>query len=423
MAGLRQSIADLHARRQRFAELLAAARRGATGTRAPATRPLPDVAAFGSNPGDLGMRIYAAQRLAPSPALIVALHGCGQTVEEYARGTGWPTFADRHGCVVVFPEQRPQNNASHCFSWFQAGDIARDRGEALSIRQMVEHAAVRFGVDPRRVFATGLSAGGAMVSAMLATYPDVFAGGAVLAGLPYGCAASAKDAFAAMFTERALSGPALGDRVRAASKHRGPWPKISVWHGSSDPIVKPCNGEDIIRQWADLHGLSPRPSREERIAGHTRRLWLGADGSPRIEAFTIAGMAHAVPLACSAGADAYGAVGPFFLDVGICSTRRIAQFWGLEPQAGSERQTAAEAVPASAQLAATAGDAIPGSIPGASRERADLPPPQADAPPLEATAAIAAAFKAAGLRLPRGSGPLAPATIIAAALEAAGLRK
>ena len=417
MAGLGKSIAELRDRRQRFERLLAAARRGAIGKPAVVAAPLQDVVAFGSNPGNLRMRLYVPERLAGAPALIVALHGCGQTADEYARGTGWPTFADRHGSIVVFPEQRPQNNASHCFSWFRAGDNVRDCGEALSIRQMVEHAAVRFGVDHRRMFATGLSAGAAMASVLLATYPEVFAGGAVVAGLPYGCAASAKDAYAAMFAERALSPRALGDSVRAASKHRGPWPRISVWHGTADPIVRPSNGEDVVKQWTDLHGLPPHPSREERIAGHTRRLWLGADGNPLIEAFSITGMAHAVPLGLSTAADAYGAVGPFFLDVGICSTQRIALFWGLDLERVGARHSAAEAT------GATVPSAAMGEAARVAGRQMEVPPADAVARPLDATAAIAAAFKAAGLPLPQGSGPVTPSSIIAVALEAAGLRK
>jgi poly(hydroxyalkanoate) depolymerase family esterase len=416
MAGLGKSIAELRDRRRRFAKLLTAARSGALGRVAPGAEPLPEVVAFGSNPGNLRMCLYVPTRLARAPALIVALHGCGQTVAEYAHGTGWPTFAARHGAIVVFPEQRPQNNGNGCFSWFQPGDNVRDHGEALSIRQMVEHAAVRFGVDHRRMFATGLSAGGAMAAVMLATYPDIFAGGAVVAGLPYGCAASAQEAYAALFTERTLSARALGDKVRAATRHRGPWPKLSVWHGSADPIVKPSNGEDLVRQWTDLHGLPPQPSRQERIAGHTRRVWFGADGKPWIEAFSITGMAHAVPLGLGNRAEAYGAVGPFFHDVGIGSTECIAQFWGLDAERADARQSSAGAIRAGEQIAA--GEAARGA------GRLDAPPPEkADTRPLDATAAIAAAFKAAGLPLPQGIGSVTPASIIAAALEAAGLRK
>jgi len=121
------------------------------------------------------------------------------------------------------------------------------------------------------VFVTGLSAGGAMAAVMLATYPEVFAGGAIMAGLPYGCARSVEQAFGAMFSERSVPPRALGDLVRAASSHRGPWPKVSVWHGTADPIVKPSNGEAIVAQWTDVHGLSPAPSYAESIGPHTRR--------------------------------------------------------------------------------------------------------------------------------------------------------
>jgi poly(hydroxyalkanoate) depolymerase family esterase len=145
------------------------------------------------------------------------------------------------------------------------GDNTRGNGEALSIRQMVDHAIAIFGSDRRKVFVTGLSAGGAMASAMLATYPEIFSGGAIVAGLPYGCASNVQQAFEVMFTKQGHAAQALGDLVRAASKHHGPWPKISVWHGTNDPIVKPINGEDIIRQWTNVHGLSDNPSYEELI--------------------------------------------------------------------------------------------------------------------------------------------------------------
>src|ERR1700757_2034772 len=91
----------------------------------------------------------------------------------------------------------------------------------------------------------------------------------IIAGLSYGCASNVQQAFEAMFTEQGHAAQALGDRVRAASRHRGPWPKISVWHGTSDPIVKPFNGEDIIRQWTNVHGLADSPSYKELIGSHT----------------------------------------------------------------------------------------------------------------------------------------------------------
>ncbi len=160
--------------------------------RPPRTERLQEITGFGSNPGNARMFVYVPERTARKPALVVALHGCTQSAASYDRGSGWSTLADEAGFVVVYPEQQRSNNPQGCFSWFVPGDTARDCGEALSIRQMVDHAIRAFGVDKRRVFVTGLSAGGAMASAMLATYPDVFSGGAIIAGrgqgFPFGTA-------------------------------------------------------------------------------------------------------------------------------------------------------------------------------------------------------------------------------------------
>ena len=172
-----------------------------SGPRCPRHQPplvrneLREVVGFGANPGNLRMFVYVPERLPSRAPLVVALHGCSQTADEYDYGTGWSSLSDRLGFAVVYPQQQPANNPQNCFSWFSPGDIGRGHGEALSIRQMVEHAVASFGLDRRRVFATGLSAGGAMASVMLATYPEVFAGGAIIAGLPYGCARTVQQAF------------------------------------------------------------------------------------------------------------------------------------------------------------------------------------------------------------------------------------
>ena len=212
-------------------------------------------------------------KISESPPLVIALHGCTQTAASYDQGTGWSALADRLGFIVVFPEQQPINNPNTCFSWFLPGDTARDSGEALSIRQMMATASEKFDIDADRVFVTGLSAGGAMASVMLATYPEIFAGGAIIAGLPFGAASSVQEAFEAMFNERAPSSRALGDGVRAASKHRGPWPKISVWHGTADTVVRVSNADHIIRQWLDVQKLPQHASGEEEIGRHMRRFW------------------------------------------------------------------------------------------------------------------------------------------------------
>src|SRR5438067_11456911 len=332
MRDFREVLARLQAFRSKFESLLASARRKAASARgAPARRPtrLRELTEFGANPGNLRMFAYAPEHLPPKRPLVIALHGWTQTADAYDHGTGWSSHSDSLGFAVVYPQQQPANNPKNCFSWFLPGDIARGHGEALSIREMVEHAIATFAADRRKVFVTGLSAGGGMASVMLATYPEVFAGGAIIAGLPYGSASNVQQAFEAMFTERKHAAQALGDRVRVASRHRGPWPKISVWHGTSDPIVNSSNSEDVIRQWTNVHGLSDSPSYQEFIGSHMRRIWSDANGKALVEAFSISGMAHGVPLATTTGGESCGAAGAFFLDVGISSTHHIASFWRL----------------------------------------------------------------------------------------------
>ena len=170
-------LARRHAFRGKFEALLATARKKAARARvAPARRPtrLRELTGFGTNPGNLRMFAYAPEHMPPEAPLVIALHGCTQTSDEYDHGTGWSSLADSLGFAVVYPQQQPANNPKNCFSWFLPGDIARGRGEALSIREMVEHAIATFAADRRKVFVTGLSAGGAMASVMLATYPEVF---------------------------------------------------------------------------------------------------------------------------------------------------------------------------------------------------------------------------------------------------------
>jgi feruloyl esterase len=433
MRNPRDVLSRLQAFRNKFEGLLASARNKAARVRVaqgPSTR-LRELTGFGANPGQLRMFAYAPEHLPSEAPLVIALHGCTQTADEYDCGTGWSSLADSLGFAVVYPQQQPAKNPKNCFSWFLPSDIARGHGEALSIREMVEQAVATFAADRRKVFVTGLSAGGAMASVMLATYPEVFAGGAIIAGLPYGCASNVQQAFEAMFTEQGRAARALGDAVRAASRHRGPWPKISVWHGASDPIVKPSNGEDIIRQWSNVHGLSGTSTYQELVAGHTRRIWSDGNGEALIEAFTVRGMAHGVPLA-TAGEDCCGTAGAFFLDAGISSTHHIARFWRLhESLVGKPR--AALAISTPVEISAD-GHAfiIAGAAPEGSHVPAEPPLAEEDRPTsyrLDPNAVIAAAFRAAGLPAPEGPTPLSatprvtPGPIIAAALKAAGLRQ
>jgi poly(hydroxyalkanoate) depolymerase family esterase len=422
MAGIGASLTRLRTLYELFERRLRAGS-GKTAPRPARPSRLRELTNFGSNPGNLRVHVYVPEGLGLSSPLVVALHGCTQTANAHDQGTGWSDLADRLGFILIFPEQQTANNPKNCFSWFLPGDTARDSGEALSIRQMIARAVTEFGVDRSRIFVTGLSAGGAMASVMLATYPEIFAGGAIIAGLPYGAVSSVQEAFEAMFNERAPSSRALGDVVRAASTHRGPWPKISVWHGTADTVVRASNADHIVRQWLDVQKLPERPSGEEGIGRHTRRVWKDANGDTRLEAYSITGMAHGVPLA-TAGADGCGLAGPFFLEAGISSTILIARSWGLDTATARKRnaqiQPSVDRVPTTPPLLpALALDAAPSEALRA--EKNDDPHSTERADP---GTVIEAAFKAAGLPMPERTGGrmIDPAAIISAALKAAGLK-
>jgi poly(hydroxyalkanoate) depolymerase family esterase len=289
---------------------------------------LTEMTGFGSNPGALRALVYLPDDLPANAPLVVVLHGCTQNAAGYDLGSGWSELADHHGFAVLYPEQQRSNNANSCFNWFVPEDIGRDSGEALSIRQMVASMVADHDIDSARVFVTGLSAGGAMAAVMLATYPEVFASGAVIAGLPYGTATTMPAAFDRMRGSKQPSAETLRGFVRDASGHEGPWPTLSVWQGTADHTVDQSNAALLIDQWRALHDLPPDPTHTETVDGHPRRVWNDAYGRPLIEDFRIKDMGHGTPLdpASEMGG---GTSGPYMLDVGIASTRHIAAFWGL----------------------------------------------------------------------------------------------
>jgi feruloyl esterase len=292
---------------------------------------LTPIAASTSNPGNLLGYEYVPEGLSPGAPLVVVLHGCGQDATGYDRGAGWSRLAERHGFALLFPEQQRSNNAMNCFNWFTANDSQRGMGEAASIKAMIDAMAKRHGTDRSRIFVTGLSAGGAMASVMLATYPELFAGGAIIAGIAYGCAADVGRAFDCMGGRARQDADELAAQVRRASPHKGPWPRISVWQGSADATVEPSNADSIVLQWASVHGLDPKPAKVDQVEGYPHRTWLGADGKPLIEQYLITGMDHGTPLMPGTEEGESGVAGAHMLDAAISSTDRIAAFWGIAP--------------------------------------------------------------------------------------------
>ncbi|MBG0854856.1 PHB depolymerase family esterase [Streptomyces spinoverrucosus] len=291
---------------------------------------LQEVTGFGSNPGALKMYRYVPDGLPAGRPVVVALHGCTQNASGYGTGSGWTQLADRWGFSVVLPQQQSANNPSSCFNWFQTGDIARGQGEAASLAQMVDRQLTDVSGDRGRVYVTGLSAGGGMTAVLMAAYPEKFAAGGVVAGLPYGCAQAAGSPYVCMYVGATQTPKQWGDRVRAARPgYAGPWPTLTVLHGTADYTVKPVNMTDLVEQWTDVHGADQAPDVSDIVAGYPHQVFRDAGGRAVVETYAITGMGHGQPVDPGSGGEQCGTAGAYMLDVNLCAAYRLGRAWGL----------------------------------------------------------------------------------------------
>src|SRR5690606_15431925 len=212
---------------------------------------------FSNEAGSRAYKVYVPAGKPDAPrAMIVMLHGCTQSADDFAAGTRMNRLADEHGFMVVYPEQAPQANASKCWSWFKPQDQLRGAGEPSLIAGTVREVARSHGADPSRIYVAGLSAGAAMAVVLGETYPELFAGVGAHSGLPYGSAHDIPSALAAMKGRR--SGlPGLQDvPVVAGTPRRRAVQAVPtiVFHGDRDHTVRPTNAAHIVEQARDAHG-------------------------------------------------------------------------------------------------------------------------------------------------------------------------
>jgi len=263
-----------------------------------------DAAARWPESSPCAYKLHVPARVDAAPPLLVMLHGCTQSADDFAAGTQMNRLADEHGFVVVYPEQSATANASKCWNWFKAQDQLRDAGEPALIAGIVREVAARHGVDKGRIFVAGLSAGAAMAVILGETYPELFAGVGAHSGLPYGSAHDIPSAMAAMKGGR--SGiTALKARSNAASAPRR---KIAqavptiVFHGDRDHTVQLSNGSEIAQQAGNAHsaavpGATLRVSTQQGAqAGgrrYSRTVHADAAGQTQVEFWTVHGAGHA----------------------------------------------------------------------------------------------------------------------------------
>jgi poly(hydroxyalkanoate) depolymerase family esterase len=291
---------------------------------------LTEVTGFGSNPGALKMFAYVPSGLAARAPIVVAMHGCTESASVYATETEWNNLADRYRFAVIYPEQQRANNSSSCFNWFTPGDIARGQGEALSIKQMVDTVTASQGSDPARVFVTGMSAGGFMTEVMMATYPDVFAGGAVNSGGPYACATSLPATSSCQQGNVSRSAAEWGALVRNAFPgYGGRYPRLIAFHGASDFTVAAADLQQSVDQWSNVLGIDAAADVSETFRTAAHKIYRDGSGAGAIETYVFAGTGHALSVDPGGAVDQGGATGAFCEDHDVYSSYYAAQFWGL----------------------------------------------------------------------------------------------
>lgn len=285
--------------RQALGDVVASLRKAglARGPRTRKTPPLevaPGAAflarSFACSAGSRDYRLYVP---ACSPderqGLVVMLHGCTQTPEDFAFGTGMNGVAEANRLLIAYPAQTAAANGSSCWNWFQPAHQGREGGEPAIIAGLTREVATEFGIAEARVFVAGLSAGGAMALVMAETHPELYAAAGVHSGLAYRAAHDAPSALAAMRGQ----GDPLDVTPRPGAKAR---PRVIVFHGSADPTVHPSNAERIVaasRASDPGTPLRTMPSGGDGSRAHTRAVVDGPDGRPALELWQIDGLGHA----------------------------------------------------------------------------------------------------------------------------------
>jgi poly(hydroxyalkanoate) depolymerase family esterase len=264
--------------------------------------------------GPAGTRVYklyvpgqAAQAAPRSLPLLVMLHGCTQTADDFAAGTQMNRLADEHGFLVAYPEQASGANSSRCWNWFRAEDQLRGAGEPAILAGIAQAVQAEQPVDPARVFVAGLSAGAAMAVILGETYPELFAAVGAHSGLPYAAAHDVSSALAAMKGRGVLGGrphlPGTADDPRRPTVQAVP---LIVFHGDRDHTVQHSNGEHIVQQASRAHAAravgagQPAGLHTRTVSGtapggrrYTRTVHSDHQGQPRVETWTLHGAGHA----------------------------------------------------------------------------------------------------------------------------------
>jgi len=289
-----------------------------------------EITGFGSNPGGLKGYAYVPDNMPPNAPMVLALHACSQNATTY-QNAGWNAVADRLKFYVLYPEQQSRNNGLSCFNWAgEFGDptnLTRGEGENQSTIQMIEKMKADHSIDASKIYIMGHSGGAAQTALMIATWPEVFAGAGMIAGVPYNCTTTFTQVNTCLSPGINRTPIEWGDRARAGNpNYMGPRPRVQIWHGTSDTTVTPTNMRELMEQWTNTAGIDQTDDATDMVDGATRRRYNDAGGVTRVETIEIPNMSHGTPVDPQAGC---GTAAAFFLDANICAVERMAEFFGL----------------------------------------------------------------------------------------------
>jgi endo-1,4-beta-xylanase len=255
---------------------------------------------FGPNPTNLNMYVYVPARVAPRPAVLVAVHYCTGSAQAFFAGGAhdFVTAADQYGYLVVFPEA---TRDGHCFDVSSPQALVRDGGsDPVGIASMVRYARKRYGADPDRVFVMGASSGAMMTNVLAAEYPDLFAAGVAFSGVPAGCFGTTDGSLWSVpcaTGQLTKTAPEWGDLARAMYPgYRGRYPRMQLWHGTADTTLSYVNFGEEIKQWTNLHRVSATPAITDSPEGSwTRTRYGGTGNQAAVEGISVAGAGHTLP--------------------------------------------------------------------------------------------------------------------------------
>jgi poly(hydroxyalkanoate) depolymerase family esterase len=240
--------------------------------------------------GAVGPRAYRLFVPSRTPrGLVVALHGCWQTAEDFAAGSRLNAAAERRALLVVYPIQSARDNPNRCWNWFLTEHQSRARGELAEIVSVVDAVRGRYPLPADRVAAVGFSAGAFMAVNLACAAPDIVAAVGVASGGPYRCGLGLVGGLQCMRGHQ-VDGAAAAVACREALTGRRP-PRASLWHGALDSVVDPRDLDALVVMFARVSGATA--GQTERRDGAVRALWIDGQGRETVEAWLVAGMGHA----------------------------------------------------------------------------------------------------------------------------------